>query len=222
MCLSAVTGLRTCETALEPVARYYPRQIAPQPIYTANALAASLAACRQILRGGEGMPGKNGFAATISAAAIAVLCVTPCAAETQVERGKYLASLGGCMDCHTPGYFFGKPDMARYLAGSEVGFEIPGVGVFHGPNLTPDKETGLGSWTDEQIVTAIQKGLRPDGRMLAPIMPWRALANLTKDDAQAIVAYLRSIPAVENKVPGPFGPSEKATSFVMKIVPPDK
>jgi mono/diheme cytochrome c family protein len=168
------------------------------------------------------MPGKNGFAATISAAAIGVLCVTPCAAETQVERGKYLASFGGCMDCHTPGYFLGKPDMARYLGGSEVGFEIPDVGVFHGPNLTPDKETGLGSWTDEQIVTAIQKGLRPDGRMLAPIMPWRALANLTKDDAQAIVAYLRSIPAVKNKVPGPFGPSEKATSFVMKIVPPDK
>jgi hypothetical protein len=45
----------------------------------------------------------------------------------------------GCNDCHTPGYFFGKPDMARFLGGSEVGFEIPGLGVFHGPNLTPDK-----------------------------------------------------------------------------------
>jgi mono/diheme cytochrome c family protein len=75
----------------------------------------------------------------------------------QVARGKYLASFGGCMDCHTPGYFFGKPDMARHLAGSEVGFEVPGLGIFHGPNLTPDKETGLGGWTDQQIMTPCRK-----------------------------------------------------------------
>src|SRR6476660_1599348 len=61
------------------------------------------------------------------------------------SSGKYLASLGGCMDCHTPGYFFGKPEMPRHLAGSEVGFEIPGLGIFYGANLTPDKETGLGA-----------------------------------------------------------------------------
>lgn len=73
--------------------------------------------------------------------------------------------------------------MARYLAGSEVSFEIPGLGVFHGPNLTPDKETGLGSWTQEQIVKALQTGQTPDGRELAPIMPWRAFANLSKADA---------------------------------------
>jgi mono/diheme cytochrome c family protein len=144
------------------------------------------------------------------------------AADPRTERGKYLVSFAGCNDCHTPGYFFGKPDMAKFLAGSEVGFEIPNLGVFHGPNLTPDKETGLGNWTDAQILDALQKGVRPDGRMLAPIMPWRAFANFTKDDAAAIVAYLRSIPAVKNKVPGPFGPTEKPTSFVMKIVPPAK
>jgi mono/diheme cytochrome c family protein len=139
----------------------------------------------------------------------------------QIARGKYLVGLGGCNDCHTPGYFFGKPDMARYLAGSEVGFEMPGLGVFHGPNLTPDKETGLGSWTDQQIADALQKGIRPDGRVLAPIMPWRALADLTPADTQSVIAYLRSIPAVKNKVPGPFGPGEKQASFVMKIVPPE-
>ena len=92
--------------------------------------------------------------------------------------------------------------------------------MFHGPNLTPDKETGLGNWTDEQILTALQKGARPDGRMLVPIMPWHAFANLTTEDAKGIVAYLRSLPPVKNKVPGPFGPTETATSFVMKIVPP--
>jgi hypothetical protein len=68
------------------------------------------------------------------------------AADPLVERGQYLVNFGGCFDCHTPGYFFGKPDMARYLGGSDVGFEIPGLGVFVGPNLTPDKETGLGTW----------------------------------------------------------------------------
>ena len=109
--------------------------------------------------------------------------------------------------------------MARFLSGSEVGFEIPGLGVFYGPNLTPDQETGLGKWSTEEIVTAITKGQRPDGRVLAPIMPWHAFANLTQDDSRAIVAFLKSLPPVKNKVPGPFGPSEKPTSFVMKIVP---
>jgi mono/diheme cytochrome c family protein len=142
------------------------------------------------------------------------------AADPAVERGKYLVNIASCNDCHTPGYFLGKPDMARFLGGSEVGFEIPGLGTFHGPNLTPDKATGLGSWTDSQIVAALQTGVRPDGRMLAPIMPWHAFAGLIKDDVSAIVAFLRSIPPVSNKVPGPFGPTETPTGFVMKIVPP--
>jgi mono/diheme cytochrome c family protein len=144
------------------------------------------------------------------------------AADRQVvARGKYLVGIAGCNDCHTPGYFFGKPDMTRFLGGSEVGFEIPGLGVFHGPNLTPDRETGLGTWTAAQIAAAITKGVRPDGRKLAPIMPWHAFASLTSADTRAIVAYLQSLPPVKNKVPGPFGPTEKATSFVMKVVPPE-
>jgi mono/diheme cytochrome c family protein len=148
------------------------------------------------------------------------VALTVAKADPQTERGKYLVSLGGCNDCHTPGVFLGKPDFSRTLGGSEVGFELPGLGVFHGPNLTPDKETGLGNWTAEEIVAAITKGERPDGRELAPIMPWKSFAVLTKDDALAIVAYLRSLPPVKNKVPGPFGPSETPTSFVMKVVPP--
>ncbi|HWK44227.1 MAG TPA: cytochrome c [Stellaceae bacterium] len=143
------------------------------------------------------------------------------AADQRVERGRYLVTIGGCVDCHTPGYFLGKPDMARFLGGSEVGFEIPGLGVFYGPNLTPDKETGLGNWTTAQIGTALQKGVRPDGRELSPNMPWRALAHLTEPDVLAIVAFLRSLPPVKNQVPGPFGPGETPTSFVMKIVPPE-
>jgi mono/diheme cytochrome c family protein len=156
----------------------------------------------------------------ISATALGLgLVNTGSAQQSQAERGKYLVTLGSCTDCHTPGYFFGKPDMARYLGGSEVGFETPGLGVFHGPNLTPDNETGIGNWTVAQIVAAIQTGKRPDGRELAPIMPWRAFANMTKDDATAIAVFLKSIPPVKNKVPGPFGPNDKATQFVMKVVP---
>jgi hypothetical protein len=110
--------------------------------------------------------------------------------------------------------------MARYLGGSDVGFELPGLGVFVGPNLTPDRATGLGNWTDAQVATAIRTGTRPDGRILAPIMPYHAFATLTKPDVEAIVAFLRSIPAVRHKAPGPFGPGETPTTFVMKIVPP--
>ena len=144
------------------------------------------------------------------------------AGREQVLRGKYLVTLGLCTDCHTPGYFFGKPDMTRYLGGSEVGFHIPELGVFHGPNLTPDNETGLGRWSEVDIVRAIQTGARPDGRILAPIMPWHAFAEMTKADALAVAAFLKSLPPVSNKVPGPFGPAETPTSFVFKVTPPPR
>jgi mono/diheme cytochrome c family protein len=154
-----------------------------------------------------------GLAASSSTSAVA-------ADPAVVARGKYLVTVASCHDCHTPGYFLGKPDMARYLGGSDVGFELPGLGVFLGPNLTPDNETGLGNWTDAQVLAALQTGMRPDGRVLAPIMPWHAFATLTKQDAAAIVAFLRSVPPVSHQVPGPFGPTETPTSYVMKVVPP--
>lgn len=158
----------------------------------------------------------TGYAAVI----LAALFADNAHADEKLDRGKYLVDFGGCFDCHTPGYFFGKPDMTKFLAGSEVGFEIPGMGIFYGPNITPDADTGIGTWSEAEIVAAIQTGVRPDGRELAPIMPWRSLAKLTAEDAAAIAAYLKSLPAISNKVPGPFGPNEKPTSFVMKIVPP--
>ena len=155
---------------------------------------------------------------TVLAAALSSL--TAIAQDAEVERGKYLVTISGCNDCHTPGYFFGKPDMSRFLGGSDVGFEIPGLGVFVGPNITPDKETGIGRWTAEEIVAAIQTGVRPDSRILAPIMPWHAFAYLTEKDAMAIRAFLQSLEPVSNKVPGPFGPGEKVSSFMFRIMPP--
>ena len=109
-----------------------------------------------------------------SSALLLLACWTSAAiaGDAQVARGKYLADLAGCGHCHTPGHFFGKPDMSRYLAGSDVGFAVPGVGTFVGRNLTPDKDTGIGNWSTEQIVKAVTAGVRPDGRVLSPLMPW--------------------------------------------------
>lgn len=156
--------------------------------------------------------------------ALVGLCVGgPVAAEAAddlVKRGAYLVGTMGCNDCHTPGYFAGRPDMARTLAGSDVGWDMPGLGYFYGSNLTPDHETGIGTWTDAQVIAAIRTGARPDGRQLAPVMPWRGFAAITDDDAKAIVAYLKSVPAVKNMVPGPFGPGEKPTAPYFTLVMP--
>jgi mono/diheme cytochrome c family protein len=152
----------------------------------------------------------------------AVLCPMPRAraADTaQIARGKYLVTIGGCNDCHTPGYLTGKTDRTRYLGGSDVGFAIPGLGVFVGRNLRPDKETGLGSWTTEQIVRVLTTGIRPDGRRLAPIMPWQAFSHLTRSDAFAIALYLKSLKPVRHAVPGPFGVVEKVDVSVVTVMP---
>ena len=140
--------------------------------------------------------------------------------DAQIERGRYLTQIGGCGDCHTPGHFLGNPDMSRFLGGSDVGFEVPGVGIVYGPNLTPDDATGLGAWTADQIVDAIRTGATPEGRGLVPVMPWPNLAALSDEDAYAIAAYLQSLDPVSNNVPGPVPAGEPAPSFVMRVVPP--
>jgi mono/diheme cytochrome c family protein len=158
--------------------------------------------------------------AFLTASVVALSSYAAMAGDAQIARGEYLVTIGGCNDCHTPGYFFGKPDMSRFLGGSDVGFEMPGLGVFPGPNITPDKKTGIGNWTPEQIVAAIQTGQRPDGRTLATIMPWPALAHLTADDAMAIAVFLQSVKPVSNQVPNPFKPGDTVSTFMMRIIPP--
>ena len=163
-----------------------------------------------------------GFAITVGATltALGSLSSPASADDAQIARGRYLVIIAGCSDCHTPGALVGAPDMKRYLAGSDVGFSIPGQGVFVGENLTADKDTGIGSWTSEQIITAIRKGKRPDGGELSGVMPYAALSHLTDEDAQAIAAFLKSIPAVSNKNVGPFKSSEPATINVSAVLPP--
>ena len=143
------------------------------------------------------------------------------AAEAPLSRGAYLTTTMGCGDCHTPGYFLGKPDTAHPLSGSDVGFQVPHLGYFWGPNLTPDAETGLGNWTIAQIVTALRTGVRPDGRVLAPPMPWRNLAVLTDADAKAIDGYLKSLPPTQHRVPGPLGADAKPTAPYLTVKMPE-
>jgi mono/diheme cytochrome c family protein len=158
--------------------------------------------------------------ATALVLSAAALAVPPARADdAQIARGKYLVIVAGCSDCHTPGALLGAPDMKRYLGGSDVGFSIPGQGVFVGQNLTPDKETGLGGWTSEQIIAAIRSGKTPAGKDLSPVMPFAAFSHLTDTDAEAIAAFLKSLPPVSNKVRN-FGPKEPVTINVSAVLPP--
>ena len=132
----------------------------------------------------------------------------PCFADA--DRGAYLAKIMDCGGCHTPGTMKGQPDTSRNLAGGDVGFKIEGLGIFYPPNLTSDKETGLGNWSAAQIQAAITKGVRPDGRQLAPIMPWHSYSALTEADAADLVSYIQQLAPIKNAVPGPVGENENA------------
>jgi len=142
------------------------------------------------------------------------------AAEDSVARGKYLVTIAGCNDCHTPGYFYGAPDTTRLLSGSEIGWQTP-LGTAYARNITPDSTTGIGTWSSEQIVNAIRTGQRPDGsHVLLPPMPWQDFSHLNDKDAYAIAAYLKTIPAVSHKVPDIVPPGKKATTPVIPFPKP--
>jgi mono/diheme cytochrome c family protein len=134
------------------------------------------------------------------AGAILLLLRVGASAETPVERGKYLVTtIGGCGNCHTPRDAAGKPIAGRELAGG-FEFDDPGVGHIVGTNITPDPETGIGSWTEAQVITALRDGKRPDGTLIRPPMPIPVYRQLSDGDAAAIAAYLRSLKPVRNKV----------------------
>ena len=157
----------------------------------------------------------------LAAAGLAALTVAaPASAETLVERGQYLAHIMDCGGCHHTGAFTPQPNLETPLAGSQIGFEIPGMGVFYPANLTPDDETGLGKWSDAEIITAFTTGVRPDGRQLAPVMPWMSYGHINADDATALVAYLRSLKPVNHKVPGPFAATDKPTAPYFSVIAP--
>ena len=135
----------------------------------------------------------------------------------QVKRGQYMVELLGCPSCHTDGALVGIPNNKRFLAGSHTGIAYTNPlkqknpGVLYPANLTPDPETGLGNWTDESILQILRTGITPDGRHTLSVMPWTSYARLSDQDANAIVAYLRSLPPVHHEVPKDVAPGQKAT-----------
>jgi hypothetical protein len=120
-------------------------------------------------------------------------------AEAPVERGRYLVeTIAGCGNCHTPRGPGGVFDATKELAGGFVVDEKPFRAV--ASNITPDKETGIGTWTDAQIAKAIREGIRPDGSLVGPPMPIGLYRKLSDSDLMAMVAYLRTVKPVRNKV----------------------
>ena len=148
-----------------------------------------------------------------------------------IARGKYLVTIQDCNGCHTPFNEKGEPDMSRMLSGHPANLKVtaprPRAGdwlvsinstntAWSGPwgvsftsNLTPDRATGIGSWTEETFIAAIRNGKKSGvGRPLLSPMPWRMYAMASDDDLKATFAYLRTIPAISNRVPNPLPPGQ--------------
>ncbi len=128
------------------------------------------------------------------------------AIDPVVARGEYLVRhVGGCMDCHTPRLLSGRFDESRLLSGVEGLFDVepddPARGLLHSKNLTPHAKTGLGRFSDAQIKKAFQQGIDDESTVLHWMMPYWIFRNMSAADADAVVAYLRSIPAVVHDVP---------------------
>lgn len=120
-------------------------------------------------------------------------------AETPLERGQYLLnSISACGNCHTPRGPNG-PLPGKELAGGNKFPEKPFTA--YAANLTPDQETGIGRWTDQQLIAAIREGRRPDGSLIGPPMPLSQYRGISDNDVRAIVAYLRAATPVKNAVP---------------------
>jgi mono/diheme cytochrome c family protein len=152
------------------------------------------------------------------------------AAKARIARGEYLVNISHCHDCHTPWIMGPKgpePDMSRALSGHPQNLKMPpapklgngpwqwiGSGTntaFYGPwgvsytaNLTPDRLTGIGIWTEDIFIKTIRTGRHWGvARPILPPMPWQNVRMMTDSDLKAVYAYLRSIKPVNNQVPEP-------------------
>ena len=156
--------------------------------------------------------------------------------RSMVERGKYLVTVGGCNDCHSPKLFGPQGpmiDSTRLLSGFPSKTNLPEIpkgvvapdkwgalasndftawagpwGVSFTRNLTPDTSTGLGSWTESMFIKALRTGKdMGEGRDILPPMPWINFGQMTDADLKAVFAYLRSLKPLENPVPDPISPT---------------
>ncbi|GAA5481280.1 diheme cytochrome c-553 [Haloferula sargassicola] len=156
--------------------------------------------------------------------------------EAVLQHGEYLIKLGGCADCHTPKVMTDlgpADDPNRRFAGHPADLVLPppsldpanpwgaataGMTAWTGPwgvtfsaNLTPDRETGIGAWTQEDFIRTFRTGKhKGSGRAILPPMPWQPLADAKEEDLEAMYHYLMSVPAVKNQVPAPLPPATAA------------
>jgi mono/diheme cytochrome c family protein len=154
----------------------------------------------------------------------------------QIKRGEQLVNFGACHDCHTPWKYdpmIGAkvPDMSRMLSGHPEGAPVPAgelgaddiavigptftsfrmpFGLVYAANLTPDMETGTGTWTEQMFLNIFRKArhLGGDGRPVLPPMPWPMVATLPDEDIKAIFAYLRTVKPIRNSPPVAQPPAE--------------
>jgi mono/diheme cytochrome c family protein len=160
-------------------------------------------------------------------------------AEARVERGRYLVNAIGCSDCHSPkkmGPHGPAVDETRLLSGHPEGSDLPAapslppgpwiaavswdLTAWSGPwgtsypiNLTPDDNTGIGSWSQETFVQALRTGRHMGvSRPILPPMPWESFRNMTDQDLAAIYAYLRTVPPIHNRVPAPEPPAARVAA----------
>lgn len=155
-----------------------------------------------------------------------------------IKRGDYIVATSGCHDCHSPKIMTQqgpKVDSSRLLSGHPENAPLPPIdkkalqpgswvlfapdlttavgpwGISYTANLTPDVETGLGNWSEASFIKALRTGKHmglDEGRPIMPPMPWYELARMTDEDLKSIFAFLKSIPAVKNRVPAPVAPPD--------------
>ncbi len=137
-------------------------------------------------------------------------------AQTPFERGRYLVEgVVACGNCHTQQGPAG-PVEGMALAG---GLDVSGPwGKVISPNITPDPETGIGTWSADDIKRAIRDGLRPDGSLIGPPMPFHFYRSIADEDLDAIVTYLQSVPAIRNETPAPEFAMPLPTSYGPPVV----
>jgi mono/diheme cytochrome c family protein len=141
------------------------------------------------------------IAAVVALAAIGSIHAEERSEATLVARGRYLVAAGDCISCHT------RPGGKVFSGG--LAMETP-FGTVYTPNITPDKETGIGGWTEKQLAYAMRTGIDDEGNHLYPVFPYTSYTKVTDADVHAIYAYLKFIPAVryrpsENQMRFPFG-----------------
>jgi hypothetical protein len=154
------------------------------------------------------------------------------------SRGQYVATVSGCHDCHTPKKFGPQGpifDSTRILSGHPASDPLPPIdvkalqpgqwvlfapdltsavgpwGISYAANLTPDTATGIGAWDEATFVKSLRTGKHmgmDNARPILPPMPWQTIGTMTDEDLKALYTFLRTIPAISNRVPGPVPPNE--------------